>query len=275
MIPKISIITVVYNDVRNIKKTINNVLKQDYPNIEYIIIDGASTDGTLDIITSYSDQGVKYISEPDKGLYDAMNKGAKLATGEWLIYRNSGDYFYSHNTISDVFRNYIDNNESIIAGRLRFFKQDCYRDVFNSYPSISMWEDMPFLHPATFIRRSVQLQHPYDIKYRNSADYKFFLEILNCNHKYLIIDDIIGLFSMIDGATANHYDRTLLNNIDILKEMHADNKYIYRYERSLALNNWYILLSKFFKICFPYLKRRRMLKQGWIESPLYKTLENV
>lgn len=99
---KVSIITVVYNDVRNIKYTIDNSLKQTYKNLEIIVVDGASTDGTTDVIKKYNDN-ILWISEKDTGIYDAMNKGAKLATGDWLLFHNCGDYFLSANAISSVF----------------------------------------------------------------------------------------------------------------------------------------------------------------------------
>lgn len=90
---KISIITVVYNGISEIEKTIQSVLNQTYPNIEYIIIDGGSTDGTIDIIKKYQGQLAYWVSEPDEGIYYAMNKGIQKATGEWIHFRNCGDYF--------------------------------------------------------------------------------------------------------------------------------------------------------------------------------------
>ena len=91
--PLITIITVAYNAVKDIENTILSVLNQTYPNIEYIIIDGGSTDGTLDIIKKYEDKISYWVSEPDKGIYDAMNKGTLKATGVWLNFMNAGDTF--------------------------------------------------------------------------------------------------------------------------------------------------------------------------------------
>ena len=95
----ISIITVSYNAVKTIEDTINSVLNQTYPNIEYIIIDGGSTDGTLDVIKKYQDKITYWVSEPDKGIYDAMNKGALKATGVWLHFMNAGDTFYDEQVL--------------------------------------------------------------------------------------------------------------------------------------------------------------------------------
>ena len=94
----ISVVTVSYNAVSTIEQTILSVINQTYPNVEYIIIDGGSTDGTVDIIKKYADKIAYWVSEPDKGIYDAMNKGVVVATGEWINFMNAGDIF----TDSDV-----------------------------------------------------------------------------------------------------------------------------------------------------------------------------
>lgn len=103
MKPVISIITIVYNGIATLEKTINSIAQQTYSNIEYIIVDGNSTDGTVDLIKKYDSVISKWISEPDKGLYDAMNKGIDLATGDYLWFINSGDEIYNKDTLSNIF----------------------------------------------------------------------------------------------------------------------------------------------------------------------------
>lgn len=100
--PKISIVTVCFNAVKSIEETMLSVLNQTYPNIEYIIIDGGSTDGTVDLIKKYSNRLAYWVSEPDKGIYDAMNKGIDIATGDYINFLNAGDEFYSPLTIGSV-----------------------------------------------------------------------------------------------------------------------------------------------------------------------------
>ena len=108
----ISVVTVSYNAVSTIEQTILSVINQTYPNVEYIIIDGGSTDGTVDIIKKYADKIAYWVSEPDKGIYDAMNKGVVVATGEWINFMNAGDIFTDSDVIDKLFhQNIIINNE--------------------------------------------------------------------------------------------------------------------------------------------------------------------
>lgn len=112
--PLISIITIVYNDKEGLEKTIQSVLSQTYTNIEYIVIDGGSTDGSVSVIRKYESKISKWVSEPDNGIFDAMNKGIKLATGEWLNMMNAGDFFYSNDVLSNVFTSDIPNSAKYI-----------------------------------------------------------------------------------------------------------------------------------------------------------------
>ena len=100
--PKISVITVCFNAVETIEETILSVINQTYSNIEYIIIDGASTDGTVDIVNKYRDKIACFVSEPDKGIYDAMNKAVKVAKGDWLFFINSDDVFINNECLQNV-----------------------------------------------------------------------------------------------------------------------------------------------------------------------------
>src|ERR1700744_4570938 len=101
--PVLSVITIVYNNVKDIERTMLSVLGQTYPAIEYIVVDGLSNDGTLDVIKKYKDRVAKFISEKDEGIYDAMNKGLALASGDYVIFMNSGDEFFDAETIAAVF----------------------------------------------------------------------------------------------------------------------------------------------------------------------------
>lgn len=175
---KLTIITIVYNNVRDIERTIQSILKQTYKKIEYIVIDGASTDGTLQVIERYKDQISKIVSEPDKGIYDAMNKGLALATGDYVLFMNSGDEIYDQHTVEDVFATapgadiyygetemYNDNWENL--GRRR-------HEAPEEFDWTSFKYGMNISHQAIYIRRSIIT--PYDLTYKYSADIDWIIK---------------------------------------------------------------------------------------------------
>ena len=158
---KISIITVVYNGSEFLESTIKSVINQTYDNIEYIIIDGASTDGTVDIIKKYQDKIDYWVSEPDKGIYDAMNKGIERATGGGLLFLNAGDYFSG-----SVF------NENITIPGFLLVK---YINIFNQLVNIKIKNHklrLPNCHQGIIFENK---KIKYDLKYKVSSDYDYFL----------------------------------------------------------------------------------------------------
>jgi glycosyltransferase involved in cell wall biosynthesis len=221
--PLISIITVVYNDVNHIEDTIKSTLSQTWNNLEYIIVDGNSDDGTLEIIKKY-EKHLIWLSEKDNGIYDAMMKGARMASGEWLLFRNSGDFFYNEKAIENVFSNYEDHGESFIAGGIRYFTDYGYKDNMPNIKKFSIFDAVPFDHPATFIRRLVQLKYPFHLEYKNSADYCCFLEVLLDGGTYYISEAMIARMDCSQGTTAEHYDRCFIDNIKILRQFGAPKK---------------------------------------------------
>ncbi|MEI5639551.1 MULTISPECIES: glycosyltransferase family 2 protein [unclassified Pseudoalteromonas] len=183
---KVSIITVCYNSSATIEDTIKSVLSQDYQDIEYILIDGGSTDSTLDIINKYRDRITSIISEPDEGIYDAMNKGIKNATGEIVGILNSDDFYEAKNVISEMVSKF-DSDTEIVFGDLIFVKPENIEKVtrFYSLPNFKAWKLrfgwMP-PHPATFIKKSVYDRFGlYKINYKISADYEVFVRFLLVN----------------------------------------------------------------------------------------------
>lgn len=170
--PIISIITVVYNNVADIEHTILSVLGQNYPKVEYLVIDGLSTDGTLDVIDKYRDQIDLVISEKDSGIYDAMNKGLALATGDYILFLNSGDELYDQNTISDIFSK--GDNADIYYGETKLINQnrEIIGDRRHKTPETFDWRSfrlgMNICHQAIYIKRTIA--SPYDTQYKISAD---------------------------------------------------------------------------------------------------------
>ena len=113
---RVTIITISYNAVLGIERTINSVITQTYSNLQYIIIDGGSTDGTVDIIKKYADKIDYWVSEPDSGIYYAMNKGIAIADGDWINFMNAGDYFVDRNVIEQIFQHNIECTDNVIYG---------------------------------------------------------------------------------------------------------------------------------------------------------------
>ena len=171
--PLITIITVAYNAVKDIENTILSVLNQTYPNIEYIIIDGGSTDGTLDIIKKYEDKISYWVSEPDKGIYDAMNKGTLKATGEWLNFMNAGDTFYNEQVLEKVFK---DNNWSdtdVIYGDVIYVYPD--KEEIRKTTSLKRIKvGIPFCHQCVFVKTKLQQQYLFNTNYIICCYYDFF-----------------------------------------------------------------------------------------------------
>ena len=170
--PTLTVITVVYNNANDIERTLLSVINQTYPHIEYLVIDGASTDGTTDIIRRYAAQLSRFVSEPDKGIYDAMNKGLALATGDYVLFMNSGDEIYSTDTVAAVFASARDAD--IYYGETEMFDADWQSLGLRRHaiPDQFSWKSfrygMNVSHQAIYIRR--KLTKAYDSRYQLSAD---------------------------------------------------------------------------------------------------------
>ncbi len=170
--PKVSIITVVYNGEKYIEKTLQSVINQDYQNIEYIIIDGGSKDNTLKILEKYQQKIAHLVSEKDQGIYDAMNKGQNLATGDLLWFLNGGDYIPTSQTLSNLLKNY--QNEDVIYGQAGLVnEQDEYLGLRRLVvPKNLTWKSfrlgMVICHQAMLVKKAIS--QPYDLQYKIAAD---------------------------------------------------------------------------------------------------------
>ncbi len=192
--PLISIITVSFNAAKTIEQTILSVVNQTYPNIEYIIIDGGSTDGTVDIIKKYEDKIAYWVSEPDKGIYDAMNKGIEKASGEWINFMNSGDEFYNNRVLSDIFSESISNEIDVFYGdvAIKYQKKESYKKPL---PINQIEKGMVFCHQSSFVRTKLYKENPYNLTYKICADYNFFLSVYrkggNFKYKSIVISKFL------------------------------------------------------------------------------------
>lgn len=173
--PLISVVTVCYNAVNELEKTMLSVLNQTYDNIEYIVIDGGSKDGSVDIIKKYADRIAYWVSEPDKGIYDAMNKGIQVSTGEWINFMNAGDRFENMEVL-ELFSEYNFACLKAVYGNTKFVtKQDTNYSTAKDVHYIG--KDMPTSHQSFFIRTEVAKEFRFDLKYKYVADYHMIYTI--------------------------------------------------------------------------------------------------
>ncbi|MDY0221997.1 MAG: glycosyltransferase family 2 protein [Desulfobacterium sp.] len=192
--PIISIVTVVYNGEKHIEKTIQSVITQTYDNIEYIIIDGGSTDGTLDIIKKFENFIDYWVSERDNGIYDAMNKGIDLASGGWINFMNAGDSFYTYTIIEDIFTKNSCKNIDIIYGDHNVVYP--YKTKISQAGSIEkIWKGSQFCHQSSFISAKTHKRNKYNLQNRIGADFELFYSLYRQNKAFKYINTVIANYS--------------------------------------------------------------------------------
>jgi glycosyltransferase involved in cell wall biosynthesis len=227
---KISIITVVYNNCETLEDTILSVKSQQIENLEYVIIDGGSTDGTLEIIQKYQKDINIFLTEKDKGIYDAMNKGISLATGDIIGILNSDDIYFDSKTLSKVLEMYtLDPNLDILYGDLVYVKQK------NTNTIVRKWKSLPYYnhffdngnvppHPSLFVKKHVYNNFGlFNIKFKLAADYEFMLRIFKSNH-YLSKYIPLKIVKMrLGGATNKNIANIIKGNKEILNAWKINN----------------------------------------------------
>lgn len=209
---KITVVTVTYNCVNDIEATITSVLSQDYPNLEYIIVDGGSKDGTVDIIRQYESNISKWISEPDNGLYDAMNKGIHMATGKWVNFMNAGDLYYNDHVISGLF-NSLPKDKKVVYGNTLIINEDGTTFLHHTSTierlkwTINRYQ--PYTHQAVFYNIDCKEDCFYDLRYHIVADYD-----VACRYwskygaeKYHYVPINICIYKGYDGVSSNPASR--------------------------------------------------------------------
>ena len=205
--PLISIITVVYNGEKTLEQTIVSVLSQTYPNIEYIIIDGKSSDGTIDIVSKYADKISKYVSEKDNGIYDAMNKGLALANGDIIGLLNADD-FYEPDTIENVV-NFYAPGLNIYYGAIRNIEENNDSFIRKATDNLEkLKRGMVINHPAMFVNNEVyEMLGGFNISYKVSADWDFTLRCYLARVNFFKIDKILTNFRIdgVSGAITTKY----------------------------------------------------------------------
>ncbi len=251
---KVSIITASFNSERTIRDTIESVLSQSYSDIEYIIIDGNSNDNTKNIINEFSNQ-IKFISEPDKGIYDAINKGIKLATGDIVGILNSDDFFPNNDVVKTVADNFIKKYDSIdlLYGDISFINSDF--KIIRHYSSKNF--NIKFFrfglmppHPSVYIKRSIYLKYGlYSTIFKIASDFELLLRYLKVNKlRYLYVNTTI-VYMRLGGVSNSSLKNRLLLNKEILQACTINR----------LRSNYFIIYSKYvFRIIefiTPFFKR--------------------
>jgi len=215
---KLSIITINLNNVEGLRKTIESVISQTFIDFEYILIDGGSTDGSVDIIKEYADKITYWVSEPDKGIYNAMNKGIRQATRDYCLFLNSGDGLLHENVLKELSAILFD--EDIVYGNVILHLNKNQRDKGIAKSELNLY-DLTFgkiNHQAAFIKRSLFDKFGfYSEEYRIASDFKFFLDTIivgNVSTKY--IDKDISFFDDNGISAVYHATKTLEENKQIL-----------------------------------------------------------
>ncbi len=237
---KITIVTVTYNCAAIIEKTLISCINQDYEDKEYIIIDGGSTDGTLDIIKKYSPNINYIISEPDKGIYDAMNKGLNIATGDWIFFLNAGDKFYSNKTLSNLFQT--NNNNDAILGN--YYSVSNKGLVFHKierpfYAKNHYYLSMGFNHQCIFVKTQWAKKIMFDLSFKCCADYNMIYQMYKQGAIFEYKDIPVTVIEGRDGFSQRHVN-------------------IQRYEEARVLGKENDLLFKVYDI---YKKTRAFIKK--------------
>lgn len=210
--PLFSIITVVYNGEKTIEKTINSVLNQTYKNIEYIIIDGNSKDKTVDVIKKYEDEIEYWQSEPDCGIYDAMNKGINLAKGDYICLLNADDW-YEDNACQIVAEQIQKNKADVYYGIARVLDNDLETvDIHGS--TVKILNRSSVAHQTCFVSKEIYSNYLYDTKYKSAADYDLVCKLYKAGFKFQFIEKILVNFRLdgMSGTTQGQLERYCIMN---------------------------------------------------------------
>ena len=243
---KISIITITYNSAKTLPRALESVRSQKYDEIEHIIVDGASTDGTVELVKAYAAEhqsglasskkgpggsSIRWISEPDSGIYDALNKGIRMATGDVIGFLHSDDVFYSPDSIGQIAAAFADEKVDVVYGDLQYCHGDkvtrCW--VSNSFnPCALKYGWMP-PHPTLYVRRKVyQEVGEYDAWFRISADYDMILRIFTAGYRSRYIPEV--LVKMNTGGASNKNTKARLSKTQedyiVLKKNHVGAGYL-------------------------------------------------
>lgn len=217
--PNLSIITINYNNRDGLKKTIDSVVSQTYKDFEWIVIDGGSTDGSKELIEQYTEHLSYWVSEPDKGIYNAMNKGIRQAQGEWLQFLNSGDWLYEPTTLESAFSNQYSSD--VVYGNAMYVDQHggLHKKVDPDQLSLSFFYTLTICHQATFMKKELFADSLYDESFRIASDWAKWFELMLQGKKFEHLNQYIVYFDMGGiGTTTNKTPEHQKERADIIQK---------------------------------------------------------
>lgn len=265
--PKISIITVSYNSAKTIEQTILSVINQSYKNIEYIIIDGGSTDGTVDIIKKYADKIAYWVSESDEGIYHAMNKGIDIASGDYIYFLGSDDWLASDFVLVFMVDILILEKVDVLVGNV-FTVDEKYNIQYKSnvkFDEHDLNAAYRIPHQGCFIDSKVIKQYKFDLSYKIAADYNLFLKLYFDKTKVFKYVDYAVAFYSNDGYSSKEDNFIALCNEDYSIMLAAGIQEIYAIKRKkLPKSIGYILKKNMKRIIYCLgIYRYIQVKRGW------------
>lgn len=251
---KVSIVTITYNAARTLQRTLDSVACQTYADIEHLIIDGASKDDTLAIAQRYKEQSrheVVIQSEPDRGLYDAMNKGLQKATGDYLVFLNAGDTLYAPDTIETVVSSIIHHPSSIAPAVI--YGDTAITDAEGHFlhlrthrpPETLSWKSfkqgMLVCHQAFYVRTEIARECPYDLQYRHSADVDWCIRVMREAEKRQmpLVNTHAILANFEEGGDTTQHHR------DSLKERFRVMAHHYGLFQTVVMHAWFVIRQMF------------------------------
>jgi glycosyltransferase involved in cell wall biosynthesis len=200
MVPRISIITPTFNVEHSFDRTMESILGQTYKNWEHIVIDGGSKDNSVEVIKKYEKHFKYWHSKPDKGIYDGMNLGVAQATGDYIIFMNSGDVFYSPTILEEIAPILDEGKYDMVYGNVVYIYENGLKRLAKPLSMDKAWMDMPFSHQSLFAKRTLMMEYPFDLNYRISADYHFIYSVFKKGASFYNTNKTIAIFEGVGAS---------------------------------------------------------------------------
>ena len=276
--PSVSIVTPVFNLIQNERKqtfieNLKSVNSQTYPNIEHIIIDGASTDGTINLLKKYAQKGwIRYFSEKDSGIYDAMNKGIEKAKGKYIAFLNSDDFYHNLSAIAESVKRLEETNSDFSFGTVKMLDEKNNK-ILMFYPLERLvLNSMPFSHQSMFCKKSVLLKEKFDTQFKLAADYDLILRLYLQQRKAVQVDAEIATYRM-NGISGKNHEKCVLDYIKVYEKNYS--KYVSKkhFENMIRKNIIPKKITNLFKKKYPRFWGISQEKISFCGIPLYSVIK--